>query len=174
MDKIVSILAIDPGTTISAWVLYRIGEDRVVSFETCENELLLSFFRVSHGIEMFRPKKDILFVVEKVTGYGKPVGETVFETCFWSGRFVQAWGGSFVMYPRRRVKKVLLGKDKGDDKHVRAAGIAWFGGKEKAIGKKANPGDLHKMKEHEWQALGLALAYARELRSGVAPPAVEP
>lgn len=78
------------------------------------------------------------------------------------------------MYPRRRVKKVLLGKDKGGDPQIRAAGIAWFGGKDEAIGKKAAPGQLHGMKEHEWQALGVALAYAREWRSGVAPPAVEP
>ncbi len=174
MDNITSVLAVDPGTTKSAWVLYNIKEDRVVSFETCENELLLSFFHVSHGIEMFRPKKDVLLVVEKVTGYGKPVGETVFETCFNSGRLVQAWGGRFVMYPRRRVKKVLLGKDKGGDSQVRAAVLAWFGGEKKAKGLKASPGPLFGMASHQWQACGLALAFSRELRSNVAPPAVKP
>jgi len=170
MDNIMSILAVDPGTTISAWVHYSMNLDRVVGFGTPANELLVVDlpFRMPdmRGLSGVHSRRNTMLVVEQVTGYGKPVGETVFETCFWSGRFVQAWGGSFVMYPRRRVKKVLLGKDKGDDKHVRAAGIAWFGGKEEAIGKKATPGQLHGMRGHEFQALGVALAYARELKSG--------
>ncbi len=178
MDSITSILAVDPGTTISAWVHFSMNENRVLGFGTLANELLVVDlpFRMPdmRGLSAAHLRRNTMLVVEKMTGYGKPVGESVFETCFWTGRFVQAWGGNFVMYPRRRVKIVLLGKDKGDDKHVRAAGIAWFGGKEKAIGNKAAPGQLHKMKEHEWQALGIALAYARELRSGVAPPAVTP
>lgn len=70
------------------------------------------------------------------------------------------------MYPRRTVKKVLLGKDKGGDPQVRAAVISWFGGEDEAIGKKAQPNQLFGMKYDEWQACGLALAFSRELWSG--------
>ena len=160
-----SVLAIDPGPTESAWVHYSMNADRVVRFGTCDNVDMLSILDFEFGFdeEGGRDKYSIIFVIEQVTSYGKPVGASVFDTCFWTGRFAQAWVALFMLYPRRRVKKVLLGKDKGGDPEVRAAVIAHFGGKEKAIGNKAEPGQLHKMKEHEWQACGLALAYAREL-----------
>lgn len=164
---ITSILAIDPGSTESAWVHYSRNLGRVVGFGTLANELLVASLPHKipdmRGLSASHSTLNTALVIEQVTSYGKPVGEETFETCFWSGRFAQAWGPNPKLYPRRRVKKVLLGKDKGSDPEVRAAVIAHFGGKEKAIGKKAEPGHLYGMKEHEWQACGLALAYAREL-----------
>ena len=172
MDEITAIVGVDPGTTESAWVKYLIAEDRVEQFETLDNDLF---------VDVLAPRRDggwgksnCILVVEQMASYGKPVSTSVFDTVFWSGRFVQAWGGRFVMYPRRRVKKVLLGKDKGGDPQVHTAVLSWFGGKTLAVGSKSDKGELWGMKGHEWQACGLALAYARELRSGVAPPAVAP
>lgn len=176
MNEITSVLGVDPGTTVSAWVHYRLDEDRVVRFGTCDNGDLLYILDVEFGYdeEGGRDKANITLVVEGMASYGQPVGASTFTTCIWIGRFIQAWGGEFVLYPRRRVKKVLLGKDKGGDKQVRQAVLSWFGGEKKAKGLKASPGPLHGMVRHEFQALALGLAYTRELRSGVAPPAVEP
>ena len=178
MGKINSVLAVDPGTTVSAWVHYLLDEDRVTGFATCDNGELLDLFKAwslsATRTVKFGEKSSCVLVVEEVTSYGKPVGASTFSTCLWTGRFIQAWGGSFVLYPRRRVKKVLLGKDKGGDPQVREAVLSWFGGKALAVGSKACKGDLWGMKGHDWQACGIALAYARELRSNVAPPAVEP
>jgi len=179
------IIAVDPGPEESAFVHYWPGETRrdpgqVCRFETLPNDELLALVQEwseesarawsELGVDALRSE----FVVEKITSYGKPVSESVFGTVFWSGKFAQAWGPSCVMYSRRTVKKVLLGKDKGGDPQVRAAVISWFGGKNEAIGKKATPGPLHEMVYDQWQACGLALAFVRELWSGAITARTKP
>jgi hypothetical protein len=107
--------------------------------------------------------------IEMIASYGMAVGQSTFETCVWIGRFIERW--RVVQYPRnirprlsevRRVtrKQVLVhlcNSAKGNDSTLRHALIDRYGGKEKAIGKKAMPGPLYGMNEHTRAALGVAI-----------------
>ena len=156
-----TILAIDPGSEKSAAVIYCMKTDTVETFLTRSNTELLSWLVMARN-------KSFALVVEKIVSFGFAVKDEMFETAWWGGRFAQAWGPNFEMYSRRQVRKTLFGQDKakGSDARIRAFVIDHFGGKSKAIGKKLNPGRLFYMREHEWQACGLALAYAREINNG--------
>lgn len=142
------ILAVDPGTTESAWV-YLVG-GIPLSHGKWPNEDVLSKLKAS-------PLGDELLAVEAVASYGMPVGAEVFETVFWSGRFVQAYDGPHVRVYRREVKLHLCASVRANDATIRQAILDRFGGKDKAIGKKATPGPLYGIKADEWAALAVGL-----------------
>lgn len=159
------ILAIDPGPTESAFLLYKPGE--IVAWRKGRNAELLDEWRYM--------EYDTL-AVEMVACYGMPVGAEVFETCVWVGRFAQALayahhsrGGrdaagrldpvpcSFVY--RRTVKELLCGSMRAKDANIRQALIDLFGGRD-AIGHKATPGPLYGLTGDGWAALAVAVTVA--------------
>jgi len=151
------VLAIDPGPEQSAWVLWdgsivtRHGKQ---SNEWLRDGLITSRFGYPAAI-----------VIEEIASYGMPVGAEVFETVRWSGRFeecAESYPGvvTIAFVPRRDVKLHLCGQVRAKDSNVRQAIIDRFGGKEKAIGRKASPGPLYGIKADCWQALALALTFA--------------
>lgn len=146
------MLAIDPGTIQSAWVLYRDGD--VIDAGITENG---EFITRLH--EFFGHSEDM--AVEMIASYGMPVGREVFETCLWIGRFIEHWlslGGSHTLIYRKDVKMHLCQSMKAKDANIRQALIDLFGpGKELAIGKKASPGPLYGFKADMWAALGVAV-----------------
>jgi len=142
------IMAVDPGTTESAWV-YLVG-GIPLSWGKWPNGEVLSKLRSS-------PLGDEMLAVEAVASYGMPVGAEVFETVFWSGRFVQAYDGPHVRVYRREVKLHLCSSVKANDASIRCAILDRFGGKEAAIGKKASPGPLYGIKADVWAALAVGL-----------------
>ena len=152
-----TILAIDPGTTESGFVL--LGEDGApVSFGKWANADVL------YGIERADYHGSDRMAIEMVASYGMAVGAEVFETCVWAGRFIQRWHehrtvcAAPIRVYRRDVKLHLCGQARAKDANVRQALIDRFGpGKDKAIGKKASPGPLYGMKADVWQALALAV-----------------
>lgn len=158
------ILAIDPGYTRSAWVEYRNG--RPVAFAKEPNDDVLRVIAAS-------PAQ--LLAVEMIASYGMPVGAEVFETCVWSGRFIQRWYDQRVgcqvvrrVY-RREVKLHLCGQSKAKDTNVRQALIDRYGpGRELAIGRKASPGPLYGVSGDMWAALGVAVTVG----DGIAAKAV--
>ena len=85
LTKEFSYIAVDPGTTESAFVVLT-GE-LPNHFGKVGNEDMLTILN-QHKRHCGR------MVIEMVASYGKPVGETTFETCLWIGRFIQAWGGA--------------------------------------------------------------------------------
>lgn len=114
-----NVLAIDPGPTESAFVLYD-GE-RILDHGHWGNVALLNRLRERRfGIEYTT-------VIEQIAAMGMAVGAEVFETCFWSGRFAQA-SRPFDRVKRTAVKRHLCGKTNVNDKAVRAALTARFGG----------------------------------------------
>src|SRR3990167_9119623 len=128
----VTVLAIDPGYEQSAWVIFD-GE-RVCHFGTEPNADLLERLRV--GVAE-RPWFDAL-VIEGIESMGMAVGKEVFETVFWSGRFVQrvidtyiqsgeGTGGWSRIY-RRAVKMHLCGSFRFQDNNIRQALLARFRG----------------------------------------------
>lgn len=79
-----------------------------------------------------------LLVIEMVASYGMAVGETVFETCVWIGKFMQ------IAENRKMLVKKIYRKDekmnichsmKAKDSNIRQALIDRFG----VVGTKKNP-----------------------------------
>jgi hypothetical protein len=150
------IFAIDPGPERSALVVF--DGTRVVEHWTYENQALLD--RIS---DRTRRLADVL-VIEQVASMGMAVGAEVFETVFWSGRFVQAWAGYHATMPwdrvkRHEVKLHLCNSMRAKDPNIRQALLDRFGGKAGAIGSKASPGPLYGVKGDEWAALAVAITW---------------
>ena len=154
------ILAIDPGPTESALVRYDESARKLVRGIKAQNDAVLAelvgYFAGGHSDPNDRPT----LVVEMIASYGMPVGAEVFQTCVWIGRFVQAWLGEHVTITRGAVKLQICGSMRAKDGNVRAALIDRFGGKERAIGKKANKGPLWGVSGDVWAALAVAVTYA--------------
>ena len=144
-----TIIAIDPGPTQSAYVVW--DGQRIVRMALEGNEAVLTFIGSRGG-------KSIL-VIEKVASYGMAVGASVFETVYWSGRFAQAFGGTVCRVPRMTVKMHLCHDSRAKDANICQAIRDRFGGRQVAIGKKASPGPLYGVKKDIWQALALALTW---------------
>lgn len=148
------ILAIDPGPERSAWVEYEQGI--LAAFGIDSNAALLA--RIP-GTAADR------FAIESIASYGMAVGAEVFETCVWVGRLIQRWEDSAGWTPaqrvyRRDVKLHLCGSARAKDANVRQALIDRYGGKERAIGRKAAPGPLYGVTSHVWSALAVAVTAA--------------
>jgi hypothetical protein len=156
------ILAIDPGPTESAFVLYDPATRRVADFGKWNNPALLSavMCRKLDDVDLSMLRGASFMVVEMIASYGMPVGREVFETCMWIGRFVQAWNSPHDLMYRSTVKLHLCNSARAKDANVRAALIDAFGGKEKAMGSKRQPGPLYGVSGDVWAALGVAVTYA--------------
>ena len=147
------LLAIDPGTTQSAWC--RIEDGIPTQFGTLPNNVFRGVIRSAKTTEC---------VIEMVACYGMPVGREVFETAVWIGRFIETWNTNHVNDPHRivrnDVKLTLCHSSRGvNDSVIRQAIIDRFGGKDAAVGKKSKPGPLYGMKADEWQAFAVGLAW---------------
>jgi hypothetical protein len=162
------VLAIDPGSEQSAYVLY--DGTRPLLFGKKENEELRGSLKAS---ELIRHAD--LLLIEMVASYGMAVGSEVFETVWWTGRFVEAWDDPFLRLYRRDVKLHLCGQARAKDANIRQALIDRFGpGKDKAIGTKAKPGPLYGVRADVWAALAVAVTYCDQQQGahGHSPQAV--
>lgn len=150
-----TILAIDPGTTESGWVLLDRG--RVLGSGVQENGAMLDTLR------KFTPERGARLAVEMIASYGMPVGREVFETCVWIGRFQQTWHtpSAVKFVYRREVKLFLCGSPNAKDPNVRQALLDLYprtgGGATPQIGTKGQPGPLYGISTHAWAALGVAI-----------------
>ena len=128
-----TILAVDPGTTESAYVYYRGGE--ISLFDKLPNESMLIVIG-SGGAD--------LMAIEMPACYGMEVGQSIMETCEWVGIFRHAFGlrKAYKVYRKARNHKNgvegvcmhLCKNNRAKDKNVRQAIIDLYGGDEKAIG----------------------------------------
>lgn len=155
-----TILAIDPGFEVTAWVVYDPDARRIADFGIHPNAEVLGWCQ---GIGDWRAARP---AIEMIASYGMPVGREVFETCVWIGRFEEALGIAPDEAPAHRiyradVKLHLCKSPKANDATIRAALIDLFGpGKERAIGTKKAPGPLYGVKADVWAALAVAVTYA--------------
>lgn len=153
------ILAIDPGPVESAWVHYDSDEHRVVGCGIEGNEQRLSALRFNMGCD--------LLAIEMIASYGMAVGKSVFDTCVWIGRFVQAWVPRPWHYVYRLdVKMVLCHDSRAKDANIRQAIIDCFpatgGGACPQVGTKKQPGPLYGISKDMWSALAVALTVAEK------------
>ena len=145
------ILAIDPGTTQSGWVLYCTQSRCVHASGTHLNHEVLRTIEETYADNL---------AIERFEARGMPMGEDSIETVIWTGRFVQAWRlpDSVVLVKRREVKSHLCGSSRAKDPHVRQSIIDSIG----APGKKSNPGPTYGVTSHAWAALAVAVTAAEK------------
>lgn len=151
MSRDTAIFAIDPGCEQSAWVLYTDG--MVWNHGKQPNDVVL---------QTVEQLTDGIVVIEQIESFGMPVGREVFETVFWAGRFAQACPArvKWERLPRKAVKLHLCQSVRANDATIRQALIDRFGGKDEAIGSRANQGPLYGITADRWSALALAVTWA--------------
>lgn len=164
------ILAIDPGSTESAYAVIDQADRRPLDFGKIPNEQLLDQLadrdlgeRVDH------------LVIEMIASYGMPVGREVFETCVWIGRFdMAAYSVRTSLIYRQPVKVHHCHSSKASDANISQALKDRFayGVPNHGKGTKAQPGWFYGFKADVWQAYALAV-YVADI-TPVSAPAVPP
>ncbi len=143
------LLAIDPGTTESAWVVWdgaKIFEHGKIPNET----MIESLHHIKHGYCVTE------CAIEMVASFGMPVGAEVFETVYWIGRFAQAFGANRVTrLTRNAVKNHLCHSSRAKDGNIRQAIIDRLG----PVGTKKTPGACYGISGDVWSALAVALTW---------------
>jgi hypothetical protein len=150
----VRILAIDPGTTESGYALIEYATARPVMADKVPNEKMLQV--------LYSADYDLL-VIEMVASYGMAVGQEVFDTCVWIGRFkergIRVARGDVTLVYRREVKLHHCGDVRAKDANITQALIDRFapGEPNRGKGTKAAPGWFHGFRADIWQAYALAV-----------------
>jgi uncharacterized protein (DUF2249 family) len=144
------ILAIDPGSTESAYVLLRKEDLSISSFGKLENGVIL---------EIIQDKYFDHVAIEMVASYGMAVGVEVFETVFWIGRFYEAARSTECKYIqkiyRKDEKMNLCHSMKAKDANIRQALIDRFG----TVGTKKAPGWFYGVSKDVWAAIAVGVTY---------------
>lgn len=112
------VLAIDPGTTQSAFVFWDADQKEILHKGIYPNSEMVQYIQ--------EQSFDVL-VIEMVASYGMPVGKDVFETCVWIGRFYQASLYPVHLIYRKEVKMFLCGNMRAKDPNIRQALIDMLG-----------------------------------------------
>lgn len=150
------ILAIDPGPTHSAFLLWdgAVRHKGVLDNISFRNALVTPWETFGLVVDHF--------AIEMIACYGMPVGKEVFETCIQIGRIVEIFdwtiksrpnGSKLTMVYRRDIKLHLCGSARAKDANIRQALIDRVGPQ----GKKASPGPTYGLARHDWAALAIAI-----------------
>ena len=162
-----TILAIDPGNIQSGYVL--------VEHDGKEIRKVLDVGKVPNGemYSVFFSTYDHL-AIEMVAGMGMPVGQEVFDTCFWIGRFWEFATLYGVSHPpqkifRREEKLYLCGRASAKDVNIRQALVDRYAPGEPNYGKgtKKNPGFFYGFAADMWAAMAVATTYFDKCIRGI-------
>jgi Holliday junction resolvasome RuvABC endonuclease subunit len=177
------VAGVDPGPVTSGFAVIEYDEENLrvlYADKEVENEILrislvnACYMSLTHG-NLFA-SSSITVAIEKVVSYGKSVGQTTFDTAFWSGMFccaAKTAGMGVKLVSRPEVKTILYGattyRDEatGSRKGVSNAILKTCiesrfeptgGGKNPFVGTKAQPGPLYGVPSHAMSALAVAIA----------------
>lgn len=152
------ILAIDPGNIESGYAVIEMPDFKLLNFGKVKNEDLLGMLE-----EWYIGGSNIEAVaIEMVASYGMAVGKSVFDTCVWIGRFVQALDGEKVDFVYRKDEKMCLcGSMKAKDSNIRQALIDRYAKHDFKNGKgvKKNPDTFYGVSKDVWQAIAVGVTY---------------
>ena len=151
-------LGVDPGTDQTAWAVYNTKTKTIPRFGLEPNaEFLKRIQNNDFGVIVDS------MAMEMIASYGMAVGKTVFETCVWIGRFVQAWmtmaeTNTFEYIYRKDEKITLCGTMKAKDSNIRQAIMDRYGStRQLVLGTKKNPGPLYGVSKDVWAAIAVAI-----------------
>jgi len=152
------IVGIDGGLKQSAYVIYDNINQLIIEKAIVPNKMLLNL------IWGERIDGDY-FVIEEIQGYGNAVGNTIFDTVKWNGRFIEALDQTdkkWFEIKRTKVKSILCHNAHAKDSNVRTEIINRMGdykfGKT-GKGTKKNPGKLYGVSRDMFAALAIAIAW---------------
>lgn len=154
MRSPILILGIDPGPEQSGWVALEDGRVIECRPDTDNDDAMLSV--ISHYSKAY-------LAIEQIASYGMAVGESTFETVYWSGRFAEAWlrecpylNQRVIRIPRIDIKMHLCHDSRAKDANIRQALIDRLG----PPGTKQSPGATYGVTKHAWAALAVAVTAA--------------
>lgn len=156
-----NILAIDPGSTHSGWVIMDGWTYKPIYYGKTPNELMKTVFK-----EYCSPLACDYVVIERIASYGMAVGRDVFDTCEWIGRFTELAKqnncGAVEYITRKDEKLTICGSMKAKDSNIRRALIDRFAQHDMKNGKgtKANPDWFYGFKADIWQAYAVGVTWA--------------
>ena len=141
------ILAIDSGNTESGYCLMDAETYKPIEFGKIDNtQMLMKVIELKYN----------KLILEMVASYGMPVGASIFETCVWIGRFIQARNCPDYEYIYRKEEKInLCNSMKAKDSNIRQALIDRFGD----VGTKNNQGFFYGFKKDIWSAFAVGCTY---------------
>ena len=144
-----SVLAIDPGSSKSAFVLWD-GKEILYSGHRPNEDVIAILYAANEDA-----KVNPALAIESMVSIPQGGGKSICDTIWWSGRFYEAWQGKREMVPVHVIKKALGAKN---DLGIRTALIQRFG----PPGKKADPGltyGLQGTRYHLWRAFAVAVVW---------------
>jgi hypothetical protein len=155
-----NVLAIDPGSTHSAYALIG-ANGRPIHFDKLPNEDLRTGLRMN---ALGAAAEHV--AIEMIASYGMAVGADVFETCVWIGRFAetiaQRTGREPQLIKRHPVKLHHCHNSRAKDSNIRQALVDRFapGQPNHGKGTKAKPGWFHGFHSDIWAAYAVAVYVA--------------
>lgn len=154
------ILAIDPGTEESAYVLLTFPDStiEIIDKGKVKNDTMLTLIE-RYGNNLSHT------VIEMVASYGMPVGKSTFETVYWIGRFCECAFHSRYSKVERIFRKSdvcmhLCHTTKAKDSNIRQALIDRYG----EPGTKNSPGLLYGISNDVWSALAIGVTYRDRMK----------
>ena len=151
------IYALDPGDKVTALTI--LDEDfKVVDYYYLPNQEI-------YDILLANEDEDDHLAIEWLQSYGQAVGQSVFITCRWVGRFEVAWGDqeNTFLYARPSIISHLTGGVRGKGKsQINQSLILRFGGHSRA--KKGDP--LYGLNEHGRDAMAVGVYHLDGIKQG--------
>lgn len=153
-----NVLAIDPGNIDSAFAWIDAETRKSLWHEKLPNDTVAKFLRANAA------KIDHV-VIEMIASYGMAVGQEVFDTCVWIGRYEQIareLGITVERVVRKHVKMHHCHSNAAKDGNIIQALVDRFayGKPNRGKGTKNEPGWFHGFKDDIWQAYALAVYVA--------------
>lgn len=156
------ILAIDPGTNKSAYVLFDSEIGLPLDFDWIDNCDILRRIASLTDMRSTSHEQADAMIIEDIESFGMAVGDSVFQTCKWMGQFELRWKMCLQDYhylKRSEIKLALCNNKRAKDANIRQALINIYGGsRQLAVGTKKDKGPLYGIKSHIWSALAVAVA----------------
>lgn len=165
-----AILAIDPGNIQSGYVIVEHdGEEirRVLEAGKIENPAVTDML----DRKLYANCMDV--AIEMIAGMGMTVGQEVFDTCVWIGRFweiaLREGGYEPIRIYRREEKLDLCGSPNAKDANIRQALCDRYAPGQPNFGKgtKKDPGFFYGFSADMWAAMAVAVTYFDKYIKGV-------
>lgn len=140
------ILAVDPGTSLSGYLVMDTDTYEIIDKGKVENDVLTGMVKTGYF--------DML-AIEGFQSFGMPVGKEVFDTAYYIGRLLQIaedLGSKTRMVYRSDIKMHHCHTLMAKDANIRQVMLDRFG----AQGTKKSPGKTYGISKDIWSALAIA------------------